>query len=67
MQRSWLRFAHTGSPQHDGLPDWPAYSRWHRSTMSLAGQCTLLEDPHERARGFWGEILRDAKLPWRRR
>jgi para-nitrobenzyl esterase len=67
MQRAWLGFAHTGCPAHDGLPEWPAYSRWHRSTMSLAGQCTLLEDPHQRARGFWAEILRDDKLPWRRR
>jgi para-nitrobenzyl esterase len=67
VQRAWLCFARNGSPEHGGLPEWPAYSRWHRSAMGLGSQCSLLEDPHERARGFWAELLREEKLPWRRR
>jgi hypothetical protein len=32
--------------------------------MSLGTECTLRDDPHERARDFWGEIIADARLPW---
>jgi hypothetical protein len=32
--------------------------------MTLSTECTLRDDPHERARNFWGEIIADARLPW---
>jgi para-nitrobenzyl esterase len=64
MQKAWIRFAHTGCPAHGGLPDWPAYTLARRSTLALGPEYTLRDDPHERARGFWGGIIRDAKLPW---
>ena len=64
MQRAWVEFARGGSPAHDGLPDWPAYTLERRSTMALGREDTLRDDPHERARGFWGEIIAHAKLPW---
>ena len=32
--------------------------------MALGREDTLRDDPHERARGFWGEIIPNAKIPW---
>jgi para-nitrobenzyl esterase len=65
MQTAWIQFARTGCPEHIGLPEWPAYTPERRSTMSLGSECWLRDDPHRRTRGFWDEIIRDAKLPWR--
>jgi para-nitrobenzyl esterase len=64
MQRAWIEFARSGCPAHDELPDWPRYTVERRSTMTLGNEFGLRDDPHERARGFWGEIIPDAKLPW---
>lgn len=64
MQRAWIGFARTGCPAHEELPEWPAYTRERRSTMAFGVEYTLRDDPLERARGFWGEIIPDEKLPW---
>lgn len=64
MQRAWVHFARTGCPAHDELPEWPAYTLERRSTLAFGSEYTLRDDPHERARGFWGDIIPNAKLPW---
>jgi para-nitrobenzyl esterase len=33
MHRAWIAFAHSGKPQHAGLPAWPVYRRADRMTM----------------------------------
>lgn len=33
MSKAWTNFAKTGNPNHDGLPNWPAYSSANGSTM----------------------------------
>ena len=33
MHRAWIAFAHTGKPEHAGLPPWPAYRPEDRMTM----------------------------------
>ena len=66
MQRAWLQFAREGSPEHDDLPEWPTYNLWRRSCMGLGSESTLRDDPHDTARDFWGRIIRDRVLPWRR-
>lgn len=33
MHRAWVAFAHTGSPNHDGIPEWPVYEPGDRQTM----------------------------------
>lgn len=65
VQDAWVAFARNGSPEHDALPDWPAYSRGSRSTMGLGSECFLQEDPHERARDFWHPLLKDGQLSMR--
>ena len=64
MQTAWVQFARSGCPEHAELPEWPSYTVERRSSMSLSTECTLRDDPHERARDFWGEIIADARLPW---
>ncbi len=58
IQDAWIAFARDGEPGHEGLPDWPAYSRFCRYTMTLRDQCTLREDPHHRGREFWEPLAR---------
>jgi para-nitrobenzyl esterase len=33
MHKAWIAFAHTGKPDHAGLPAWPVYRRADRMTM----------------------------------
>jgi len=61
MQDAWVAFARSGDPGHEGLPDWPAYSRFCRYTMSLKDQCFLREDPHQKGREFWDPLARDGE------
>ena len=64
MQRAWIEFARSGCPAHDEFPEWPSYSLDRRSTMAMGKEYSLRDDPHERARRFWGEIIPNGKLPW---
>ncbi|MEY2404872.1 MAG: para-nitrobenzyl esterase, partial [Acidimicrobiaceae bacterium] len=43
--RAWLAMAHSGSPQHDGLAEWPHYSTAQRSVMELGLIREVLDDP----------------------
>jgi para-nitrobenzyl esterase len=58
MQDAWISFARSGEPGHEDLPDWPAYSRFCRYTMTLRDDCTLREDPHHKGREFWEPLAR---------
>lgn len=33
MSQAWINFARTGNPNHEGLPEWPAYTRDGGATM----------------------------------
>jgi para-nitrobenzyl esterase len=61
IQDAWIAFAREGDPGHDGLPDWPAYSRFCRYTMTLGDHCTLREDPHQKGREFWEPLARQGE------
>jgi para-nitrobenzyl esterase len=61
IQDAWIAFARTADPSHAGLPDWSAYSRFCRSTMSLRDECSLREDPHQKGREFWDPIEREGE------
>ncbi len=64
IQDAWIAFARQGSPGHEKLPDWPAYSRSSRYTMSLGDECWLREDPEKRGREFWDPISRPGQSYW---
>lgn len=50
---AWTSFAHTGRPEADGLPDWPAWSPDRPATMILDTPPTLAEDPWAFTRQVW--------------
>jgi para-nitrobenzyl esterase len=45
MHRAWTAFAHTGDPNHAGLPAWPRYDLDRRATMRFDVTCEVLDDP----------------------
>jgi para-nitrobenzyl esterase len=53
MSEAWVSFARRGDPGHGGLPDWPAYSAAHRSTMVLDVQPAVVDDPARELRELW--------------
>jgi para-nitrobenzyl esterase len=57
MHEAWTRFAHTGSPVHDGLPDWPAYDEDDRATMYFGVPCHLEGDPAPDERLAWSGLV----------
>jgi para-nitrobenzyl esterase len=54
--RAWTAFAHTGSPDHDGLPTWPTYSTASRQVMELGRSRQVLDDPGSAEREFWDSL-----------
>jgi para-nitrobenzyl esterase len=45
MSEAWLAFAHTGDPNHDGLPAWPPYDAENRATMVFDVTPRVVNDP----------------------
>ena len=45
MSSAWTNFARTGSPNHTGIPNWPAYEKNKRSTMIFNTPCVVKDDP----------------------
>jgi len=41
MSRAWINFSRNGNPNHEGLPDWPAYTADNTATMHFNTQCEL--------------------------
>ncbi len=54
---TWARFAHTGRPAHEGMPEWPAYTTDRRATMMLDTPCRVEDDPGAETRRLWEEIV----------
>jgi len=54
---AWLAMAKNGSPRHDGLPEWPAYTTAQRSVMELGTSRQVLDDPGSAERELWTSLL----------
>jgi para-nitrobenzyl esterase len=50
MSQAWIAFARTGNPNHNGLPNWPAFSVDRVQTMVFDNKCDLKNDPDGAAR-----------------
>jgi len=46
MSEAWIAFARVGNPNHDGLPDWPAFNSGTRATMIFDLEPKVIDDPH---------------------
>lgn len=50
VSRAWTAFAHTGNPNHKGLPEWRAFSPSTRPTMIFDRESHAENDPHREER-----------------
>lgn len=55
---AWIAFAKTGNPNHDGLPEWPAYDAEKRATMILAEECRVENALFDKERAAWDGLLK---------
>lgn len=42
---AWIRFARTGNPSHEGLPEWPAFTAENVPTMIFDDRCKVENNP----------------------
>lgn len=54
MHRAWIAFVRSGDPNHDGIPQWPAYDSDRRPTMEFGPTSRVLDDPAGSTRAAWG-------------
>ena len=47
MSSVWIAFAHTGNPNTEGLPAWPAYDLKNRATMVFDNESHVMQDPYQ--------------------
>ncbi|MFX1488071.1 MAG: carboxylesterase/lipase family protein [Promethearchaeota archaeon] len=54
---AWIAFAHTGNPNHEGLPEWPSYDSEKRATMFLGKECKVVNAAFDKERHAWDGLL----------
>ena len=57
MMDAWIAFAHTGNPNHKGIPEWPAYDAEKRTTMVLGAECKVDNAIFDKERKAWDGLL----------
>ena len=50
VSEAWIHFARNGSPNHSGIPNWPAFSAESCPTMIFDTQCELQNNPDKAER-----------------
>ncbi len=53
MMDSWISFARTGDPNHEGIPKWPGYDIEKRSTIVFDKDIKIWDDPMGKEREMW--------------
>lgn len=57
MSDAWIAFARTGNPNHEGLPEWPAYEPGTRQTMILDLETRVASNYLEEQNRIWDGVL----------
>ncbi len=57
MMDAWLSFAHSGNPNHDGIPHWPAYDKKSRATLLFGKEFKIANALFDKERAAWDGIL----------
>ena len=58
MMDAWLSFAHSGNPNHDGIPHWPTYDKKNRTTLLFGKDFKIANALFEKERVAWDDILK---------
>jgi|TARA_Y100000310_G_scaffold340973_1_gene438587 para-nitrobenzyl esterase len=53
MSQTWIAFARSGDPNHEGLPQWKPYDPVNRATMIFDQPSRLAHDPRGEERRAW--------------
>jgi para-nitrobenzyl esterase len=56
MMDSWISFAKTGNPNHEGIPYWPTYNLENRSTIIFDKEIKIWDDPLGKERQMWNKM-----------
>ena len=57
MMDTWLAFARSGNPDHDGIPSWPVYDLQKRAIMKLSINPEVIETMGDPLYKIWEGIL----------
>lgn len=57
MSKTWMAFAHTGNPDTEDMPHWPAYTAESRNTMLFNNECRVVSDPNLETRELMEKVL----------
>ncbi|MCK4285357.1 MAG: carboxylesterase/lipase family protein [Candidatus Lokiarchaeota archaeon] len=57
MMDAWIAFARSGNPNHENIPELPAYDKRKRATILFDKEVTVEEDPYGNEREAWDGIL----------
>jgi len=57
MMDAWIAFARDGNPNHENIPEWPAYDAENRATMVFGEHCEVVNAPFDKERAAWDGLL----------
>jgi len=57
MMDSWLSFARSGNPNHNGIPNWPSYDKKSRATLLFGTELKIAHALFDKERTAWDGLL----------
>jgi para-nitrobenzyl esterase len=58
VSEAFVRFAHTGDPNHAGIPEWKPYTEEQRATLIFDVDTRAETDPRAELRALYGKLLK---------
>jgi para-nitrobenzyl esterase len=57
MSSAWIAFARGGNPNHEGMPEWPAYDAAGKQTMVFDLDTRVESDPYAEQTRIWDGVI----------